>query len=130
MESSTQEDWKIILTEQLPFLAKLPDRILSHATDGRSMGELVTDMVIEQPALSRVIDQMERDNLVFRKLASNDNRVVRVFLTATGHRMFKQVRPLELRHYERAIDDFSPSELDSLNRLLTQLWQNLDEART
>lgn len=97
------------------------------ATDGRSMGELATYMVIEQPALSRVIDQMERDGLVTRRLASNDNRVVQVYLTDAGRQMFRQIRPLELRHYERAIEGFQANELEDLNKLLSRLWNNLDQ---
>ena len=95
------------------------------ASDGRSMGELAAYMVIEQPALSRVVDQLARDGLVTRRLASNDNRVVRVYLTDAGRRKFNAIRPLELHQYERAIEGFEPSELKSLNKLLSRLWTNL-----
>lgn len=97
------------------------------AADGRSMGELAAYMVIEQPALSRIVDQMERDKLVTRCLASDDNRVVRVYLMDAGRQMFKQIRPLELRHYERAIEGFEPAELEDLNKLLSRLWENLGQ---
>jgi DNA-binding MarR family transcriptional regulator len=97
------------------------------ATDGRSMGELANYMVIEQPALSRVIDQMERDGLVTRRLASKDNRVVQVHLTDAGRQMFRQIRPLELRQYERTIEGFKPAELEELNKLLNRLWDNLQQ---
>ncbi len=96
------------------------------ASDGRSMGELAAYMVIEQPALSRIIDQMERDELVTRRLASQDNRVVQVYLTDAGRQMFRQIRPLELRHYEQTIEGFKPAELEDLNKLLSRLWDNLD----
>jgi DNA-binding MarR family transcriptional regulator len=97
------------------------------ASDGRSMGELAAYMVIEQPALSRIIDQMERDGLVTRRLASRDNRVVQVYLTDAGRQMFRQIRPLELRHYEQTIEGFKPAELEDLNKLLSRLWDNLDQ---
>lgn len=99
------------------------------ASDGRSMGELATYMVIEQPALSRIVDQMERAGLVKRRLASDDNRVVRVYLTGAGRQLFKQIRPLELRHYERAIEGFEPAELEDLNQLLSRLWENLEQQK-
>ncbi len=95
------------------------------ASDGRSMGELAACMVIEQPALSRIVDQLARDGLVTKHIASDDNRVVRVYLTATGKRTFKTIRPLELRHYERAIEGFSHADLERLNMLLSRLWDNL-----
>jgi len=102
-------------------------RILSvlTASDGRSMGELAAYMVIEQPALSRVVDQLVRDDLVTRRPANDDNRVVRVYLTVAGRTKFREIRPLELRHYARAIKGFEPAQLENLNELLSRLWENL-----
>jgi DNA-binding MarR family transcriptional regulator len=97
-----------------------------NASDGRSMGELASYMVIEQPALSRIVDQMERARLVKRKHASNDNRVVRVFLTAAGRQLFRKIRPLELSHYAKLIDGLNPTELRVLEESLHSLWQNID----
>ena len=97
-----------------------------NSSDGLSMGELAAYMVIEQPALSRIVDQMERDKLVKRRLASNDNRIVRVFLTAAGRRMFKEIRPLELSHYAKLIEGFKQTELKNLETSLHRLWQNID----
>ncbi len=97
-----------------------------NATDGLSMGELASYMVIEQPALSRIVDQMERDKLVARRLANADNRVVQVCLTADGRRMFEQIRPLELRHYEQAIEGIKVADLKKLSTQLHQLWENID----
>jgi len=97
-----------------------------NASDGRSMGELAGQMVIEQAALSRIVDQMERDRLVTRRLASNDNRVVRVFLTGAGRRVFREIRPLELRHYAKLIEGFNQADLQSLETSLQELWQNID----
>jgi len=96
-----------------------------NASDGRSMGELANYMVIEQPALSRIVDQMERDQLVTRRNASDDHRVVRVFLTSAGRQMFKKIRPLELHHYARLIDGLEPAELQTLEKLLQRLWENI-----
>lgn len=97
-----------------------------NASDGCSMGELADYMVIEQAALSRIVDQMVRDQLVTRKLASQDNRIVQVFLTAAGRRMFKEIRPLELRHYAQLIKDFEKTDLENLGSSLHRLWENID----
>ena len=104
-------------------------RTLSVLTscDGRSMGELAALMVIEQPALSHVVDQMERDDLVTRRIEVHDNRVVRVYLTGAGRDMFKKIRPLELGHYERAIAGFRQSDLKKLSKLLQRLSENIDD---
>ncbi len=97
-----------------------------NASDGRSMSELAAYMVIEQPALSRIVDQMERDNLVKRQHASNDNRVVRVFLTTAGRNMFRKLRPLELRHFTKLVNGLEATGLETLDGLLNTLWNNID----
>jgi DNA-binding MarR family transcriptional regulator len=96
------------------------------ASDGRRMGELAAHTVIEQAALSRVIDQMERDGLVTRKPAEEDSRVVRVYLTAAGRRMFEEIRPLELGHYAQAIAGMDAVDLEQLSELLHRFWENVD----
>jgi len=103
-------------------------RVLSTltASNGRSIGQLASFMVMEQPALSRVIDQMERDRLVVRRLASEDNRVVRVYLTAAGRHKFEEIRPLEIRHYKNVIDGIDQSDLEQLSGLLHTVWQNIE----
>ncbi len=103
-------------------------RVLSTLTaqDGRSIGQLANFMVMEQPALSRVIDQMERDRLVMRRLASDDNRVVRVYLAAAGRQMFEEIRPLEIKHYQNVINGIDQEELKQLSALLQKVWENID----
>lgn len=102
-------------------------RVLSTLTarDGRSIGQLAGYMVMEQPALSRVIDQMERDRLVVRRLASDDNRVVRVYLTPAGRAKFEEIRPLEIQHYKKVIDGIDQDELEQLSGLLQRVWENI-----
>jgi DNA-binding MarR family transcriptional regulator len=90
------------------------------------MGELAAHTIIEQAAVSRVIDQMERDGLVARRTASDDNRVIRVYLTSAGRQMFEQIRPLELRHYAHAIEGMDQAELEQLSKLLHRFWENVD----
>jgi DNA-binding MarR family transcriptional regulator len=103
-------------------------RVLSTLTarDGRSIGQLASYMVMEQPALSRVIDQMERDRLVVRRLATDDNRVVRVYLTAAGRLKFDEIRPLEIQHYKNVISGIDQHQLEQLSGLLQKVWENID----
>lgn len=107
-------------------LARWRTLAILNASNGRSIGELAVCMVIEPPALSRIISQMERDDLVARKIADNDNRVVRVYLTTEGRRTFKKIRPLELNHYSQLIDGLKDSDLQQLEKLLHKLGNNID----
>ncbi|NLZ10004.1 MAG: MarR family transcriptional regulator, partial [Alcaligenaceae bacterium] len=52
--------------------------------DGQKIGDIARSIVMQQPALSRVIDQMETRKLVQRKQDKEDSRFMRVYLTKTG----------------------------------------------
>jgi MarR family transcriptional regulator, organic hydroperoxide resistance regulator len=101
-------------------LAVLKDR------DGRSIGDLAIYTVIEQPTLSRVIDQMERDGLVERRTGAVDSRVVEVHLTPRGTELYATLAPLALRHYRRAVAGMDDESRRELVRLLRHLLGNVN----
>ncbi|MHA1571678.1 MAG: MarR family winged helix-turn-helix transcriptional regulator, partial [Alphaproteobacteria bacterium] len=95
-----------LLLDLRPLRVSVPRwRVLAvlRAREGRRMGDLSAYTVIEQSSLSRVIDQMERDNLVVRRHHVDDNRIIEVYLTDEGRAMFDQIYPLAFAHYQRAI---------------------------
>lgn len=61
--------------------------------DGQQIGDLARALVVRQPVLSRVIDQMEERRLVRRAQDSGDSRVTRVLLTPHGRKQFLAARP-------------------------------------
>lgn len=116
-----------LLLDLRPLRVSVPRwRVLAvlHAREGRRMGELSAYTVIEQSSLSRVIDQMERDNLVVRRHHDDDNRIIEVYLTDEGRAMFDQIYPLAFAHYQRAIRDLSDAERETLVTLLHKILAN------
>jgi MarR family transcriptional regulator, transcriptional regulator for hemolysin len=60
--------------------------------DGLSQRELAARLSIESPTLVRHLDRLEEEGLVVRRRDDQDRRVVRVGLTAAGHRRFAELR--------------------------------------
>lgn len=54
------------------------------AGDGRPMGELAEELVISGPTLTKMVDRMVSDNLVYRAQDPGDRRRVRLYLTTDG----------------------------------------------
>jgi DNA-binding MarR family transcriptional regulator len=54
------------------------------AGDGRPMGELAEELVISGPTLTKMVDRMVSDNLVYRAQDPGDRRRVRLYLTIDG----------------------------------------------
>ena len=95
------------------------------ARNGRSIGELAVYTVTKQSALSRVVDQMERDGLVARRPGKADSRVVEVYLTAAGRKLFEVILPKALKHFGRALDGFSREDAKTLTELLHRVLDNV-----
>ncbi len=60
--------------------------------DGLSQRELAARLSIESPTLVRHLDRLEDEGLVVRRRDDQDRRVVRIGLTAAGHRRFAELR--------------------------------------
>jgi MarR family transcriptional regulator, organic hydroperoxide resistance regulator len=86
--------------------------------DGRGIGELAVYTVTDQSTLSRVIDRMERDDLVERRPSPQDGRAIEVFVRPAGRQVFAKILPVALNHYRHAISGLSESESRTLLRLL------------
>jgi MarR family transcriptional regulator, organic hydroperoxide resistance regulator len=99
-----------------------------HAKDGRNMSDLCTFTMMEQSSVSRVIDSMEKEKLVTRKLRKNDNRYVLVYLTPKGRDVFAKASVPAFSREDRALVGFSEENrkqlLDYLNRILDNIRED------
>ena len=91
----------------------------------QTMIGLVRLTLIPQSALSRVVDQMERDGLVARWASKTDNRSVRVQLTEHGSTMYQQLAPTAREHSDAIVANFNVAELETLNAFLRRILGNL-----
>ena len=98
---------------------------LEYAPDNRlRMGELVEHVVLSPSGLTRLIDRIEKAELVERHLCPNDRRAFEVELTAKGRAAREQSWPI----YARAIaggfgDRYSDEEAAQLAALLLRQTQ-------
>jgi DNA-binding MarR family transcriptional regulator len=86
--------------------------------EGHTMSELADFAVVPSPTLTRIIDGMVADNLVYRRIDDLDRRRVLVLATRRGQVLYRQLRHTVARYEEhlcRGIDT------RSLTELLTQL---------
>ncbi|MCB5362965.1 MarR family transcriptional regulator [Pusillimonas sp. CC-YST705] len=89
--------------------------------DGQQIGDIARSIAMRQPALSRVIDQMETRKLVRRKQDKDDSRYMRVFLTPAGKRSYEQAWPEGHQIIVRALEAISPDEREQLLELLKRI---------
>lgn len=91
-----------------------------------NMTELREKSLIEQSALSRVVDQMERDNLVVRRPKAGDNRIIEVFLTDQGRRSYCDLVPAARIYAESTVEGMPKRERQALLNSLKKILHNLE----
>ncbi|MBE7558885.1 MarR family transcriptional regulator [bacterium] len=94
-------------------------RILAGAA-GRSLPCLaIRDRLIARvPDITRLVDGLERAELVARKRGDKDRRVVHVTITRKGLALLSKLAAPLLAMHKQQFQHFTPEEVARLNRLL------------
>ena len=95
--------------------------------DGRSPYQIADIIGKDRAAVTRLIDGLEKRNLVVRIKDRNDSRQKQVYLTPKGKAMEKELIPLGLSNMEKAKQGISPEEIESCKTVLKKIYQNLIE---
>ncbi len=96
-----------------------------YEKDGQKIGDIATAIVVRQPVLSRVIDQMQERALVHRQPDPQDSRRTRVFLTNHGRDRYQQAWPPAHQLIDKALKNFKPQEEKTLQHLLQKMSANI-----
>ena len=95
--------------------------------DGSRIGTIADLSGGEQPAVSRVIDQMERDGLVSRRPSLDDSRAVEVWITERGRQINAELLPEAEEFVQRMLRSFDSQEIRQLAGFLDRLIADLGE---
>ena len=90
-----------------------------------TIGRIVEHTLMEQPTVSRVIDQLEKDDLARRRTSAEDSRMIEVVLTEKGVGAFEKILPAAQRHERIAMEGFSAAEIAKLRNFLERLEHNI-----
>jgi DNA-binding MarR family transcriptional regulator len=95
--------------------------------DGSRIGTIADLSGGEQPAVSRVIDQMQRDGLVTRRPAIDDSRAVEVWITPRGRELTAELMPHAEAFVERMLRTLNDVEIKQMTQFLERLFSDLQE---
>jgi DNA-binding MarR family transcriptional regulator len=97
-------------------------RILRGAgSDGLACREIGERMISRDPDITRLLDRMEKRNLITRERQSKDRRVVKAYVTAQGLELLKTLdRPVNVLH-KRQFQGIPPVKLKVLAALLEEI---------
>jgi DNA-binding MarR family transcriptional regulator len=99
---------------------------LLHERDGCPMSELAQHALVEAPTLTKIVDRMVADALVYRAPDIRDRRRVMIFLSDKGRACFEALRPLFQARERRLARRLGKAGLADLRRLLRTLAPDAD----
>ena len=109
----TSEQWMIL--------------ILLWGEDGRSPYQIADIIGKDRAAVTRLIDGLERRNLVVRINDKKDKRQKQVYLTPQGKAMEQNLIPLGLSNIKCAQSGISSKELEVCKEVLRKIFKNLTD---
>ncbi len=91
----------------------------------KTMNELADDVAIHQSTLTRVVEKLEKQNLVIRSRKADNQRVVEVEITSDGQKLHEQLYSQCLQSIEELLEGFPQEKredmIESLELLATVL---------
>lgn len=96
---------------------------LIAANPGVSQKELSEVVVLKKSALTKLVNEMERNGLIDRRKEGGDKRVNALYLTARGKAKLAGMQDDLERARQQCLADFSPAERAMLFELL---WRLID----
>jgi DNA-binding MarR family transcriptional regulator len=90
-----------------------------------SVSEIAERSVTRLSTMTRVVQRLEKKNLVTLSKRRSDARVTEVHLTPLGKRCVEQERGTAGEIYRRALQNISSADIAVLNRLTRRIFANL-----
>ena len=100
-------------------------RILSLLTEknGRSMSDLTQAALLNHPTLTKMIDRMISNALVYRRADPKDGRRVLIFISEYGRAVNERLNRLASQHQADLVEGYGNRQTEALRRLLGDLIQ-------
>jgi DNA-binding MarR family transcriptional regulator len=93
--------------------------------DGMSQQELCNATFRDKPSITRLVDNLEKLQLVKRAASADDRRINRICLTKTGLRLQEQSMMLAEQTLNEALEGVAPEQIDVCKSVLQLVYDNL-----
>jgi DNA-binding MarR family transcriptional regulator len=118
-QQSISDEGIQVTIHQWQFLQKL------YQTNGLSQVELAALLEKNGPNVTRILDVMEKNDLVTRNADPADRRKYLIYLTPKGREMKTKITPLSQIARDKAFSGFSENDLKTFRDILNRIYANL-----
>ena len=93
--------------------------------DGRSQQELCNATFRDKPSITRLIDNLEKLNLVKRVSDDKDRRINKVYLTKSAQKLQEETMMLAKETLNEALEGVPAEQVELCKAVLQQVYDNL-----
>jgi DNA-binding MarR family transcriptional regulator len=93
--------------------------------DGISQQELCTATFRDKPSITRLLDNLEKLDMVVRKASLSDKRSKLIMLTAAARELQEKTMRIAAQTLNEALEGVAPTDLESAKKVLQQVYDNL-----
>jgi len=92
-----------------------------------SQRKLSNIMSVKDSSIGRLLDRLERDELVIKERSSKDRRIIYVNLTEKGQELIEECLPIGAKFSEDLTKDISDEELRIFENVIMKMKSNVVE---
>jgi DNA-binding MarR family transcriptional regulator len=96
--------------------------------DGQTQIELARSAGLKQPSVVRILDRMERDNLIKRVRNKDDRRIFNFYLTEKAKKACRHLENNANNMHEMATINIANKDIEKFNTLLGRIIHNLQDS--
>jgi MarR family transcriptional regulator for hemolysin len=93
--------------------------------NGLTQKEIADKLGLEGPTLIPIIDKLEKDGLVIRKVGAEDRRINRIYYTEKSEASWDKMLECALRIRQISVKNIPEQNIDIMRNVLNKIWQNL-----
>jgi len=109
---------------------QMPLLMLLDQNDGLNQSEICRKLRIKPSTAAVSLQRMEKNGLIFRASDERDQRKNRIYATDKAKAIWKEIRDLMCENNQVLMQGISMVEICLLQRLLEQIYKNMDNLQT
>lgn len=102
-------------------------RIMQKLHDSNGLSQVELGKLLEKngPNITRILDVMEKTDLICRNADPGDRRKFVIHLTSKGREMKETIAPLSQAAREKAFSNISQNDLKKFSEVINRIYENL-----
>ena len=93
--------------------------------DGKSQQELCVATFRDKPSITRLVDNLEKQQLVRRVASEQDRRINLIYVTRQAHKLQEETMQLAEETLNEALNGVPPERIDICKEVLQIVYDNL-----